>query len=278
MTGNLIELLKCIYCGHDKLIMREESGANRNARKLVCEKCNAEYSIIQGIPVLIRSKHLLNEQGVRIFHEYADRYDSWFFSDKGRILFKNELKALRKLLENVDLGASLEIGVGTGEFAQALGISYGLDPAFNALLKAKERGIKCVQGIAEELPFRDSVFDSVFMIVTICYVKDITKALREANRVLRRDGNIVIGFINKDSSWGKLYLEKKRKGHLFYGPARFYSLEEVKDLLGKNGFEIMNVVTTLYQSPLEKSRPEEPVEGVKENAGFITILAKKLWS
>ncbi len=273
MIEKLITLLRCINCGSTNLSVLKSS--SRENGKIICNDCKAEYLINNGIPVMIKNKEILKDQGIRIFHEYSNRYDSWFFSDKGRVLFMNELRALRELLKGVNLGFSLEIGVGTGEFASALGIKYGVDPALNALLKARERGVVCVQGIAEELPFRDGVFDNVFMIVTICYVKDINKALSESNRVLKENGNLIVGFINKDSSWGRVYLEKKRKGHLFYVPAKFYNFDEVRNLLEQNGFNLIKVVSTLYQEPSETPMPEEARLGFVKNAGFITILARK---
>ena len=67
---------------------------------------------------------------------------------------------------------SLEIGVGTGRFAEALKIRYGVDPAPKMLELARPRGIDTVLGYAEKLPFHNDTFDSVFMITTLCFVQD----------------------------------------------------------------------------------------------------------
>lgn len=278
MINELLSILMCSKCGSQKLSLIQFRNNKSLIKKIKCLKCEAEYEIKNDIPVFIDEEEVLNSDKVRVFHNHADRYDSWFFSEKGRILFKNELNALKTLLRGVKIGKALEIGVGTGEFAYKLNIKYGIDPALNALLKAKDRGITCVQGIAEKLPFKENTFDSVFLIVTICYVSDVNKTINEAFRVLKNNGLIVIGFINRDSQWGRLYIEKKRKGHLFYGPAHFYSFKEVEELLTRNGFRVIKIVTTLYQSPLDTPKFEDPVEGIRENAGFITILARKVIS
>lgn len=55
-------------------------------------------------------------------------------------------------------GPSLEIGVGTGRFAEALGIEYGVDVSGRVLELAKRRGITVVEGSGENLPFRDESF------------------------------------------------------------------------------------------------------------------------
>ena len=87
---------------------------------------------------------------------------------------------------------------------------------------------------------------------------------------------MIIGFINKDSSWGREYLEKKKKGHIFYGPATFYSYQEVQGILERTGFKIQKVVSTLMQNPTEKPIREKPIAGFRAYAGFITILARKV--
>jgi hypothetical protein len=42
-------------------------------------------------------------------------------------------------------------------------------------------------------------------------------------------GDVIIGFIPRNSKWGKLYLKKKTDGHRFYKHAKFYTLDEVKE-------------------------------------------------
>jgi hypothetical protein len=99
--------------------------------------------------------------------------------------------------------------------------------------------------------------------------------LREAERVLRTDGSIILGLVPQDSPWGAYYEDKKSKGHPFYGSARFYTLENVKGLLENSGLEISRIKSTLSQRPDESRRIEEPVEGRIIGAGFLCIEAKK---
>ncbi|HEY7803855.1 MAG TPA: hypothetical protein VIC30_05410, partial [Orrella sp.] len=65
--------------------------------------------------------------GAQVFDKHAADYDAWFDSPKGRALFELELKVLRALKPNTD--SWLEIGTGSGRFAQALGIEYGAEPS-----------------------------------------------------------------------------------------------------------------------------------------------------
>jgi len=60
---------------------------------------------------------------VNIFDRYYKRYDNWY--EKNKFAYLSELKTVRKVLPRK--GKGLEIGVGTGRFAAALGISTGID-------------------------------------------------------------------------------------------------------------------------------------------------------
>lgn len=60
------------------------------------------------------------------FDIYAEKYDMWY--EEHYAVYESELEAIRELLPEVIPEKSLEIGAGTGRFASALGISYGLDP------------------------------------------------------------------------------------------------------------------------------------------------------
>ena len=75
-------------------------------------------------------------------------YDEWFIeNDK---LFEAEYRAVLSLL---DAGAEYkEIGVGTGIFAEKLGIREGVEPSEDMARFARKRGIRVIGGVAEKLP------------------------------------------------------------------------------------------------------------------------------
>ena len=136
-----------------------------------------------------------------IFDELAKKYDAWYDSDEGRIIYENELLCLKSLIKDVS-SQVLEIGVGTGRFAVNFPDIIGVDPSVNALKIARSRGIKTLQATGEELPFFTGTFQYVLIIVTLCFVEDPLSVLKEANRVLMSDGSVIIGLVPKDSPWG----------------------------------------------------------------------------
>jgi len=173
-----------------------------------------------------------------VFDKYAELYDQWY--DKHRETFEKEVECFKKIIDAEK--PWLEIGVGSGRFAEALGIEYGIDPAERMVELARKRGINAIVGYGERLPYEDKTFGAVFLIVTLCFVRDPIKVLREAWRVLKRGGKIYIGLIPRDSPLGKEYMEKGKKGHRFYSTARFYTINEVRKMLKICGFIVSKIV------------------------------------
>ncbi|MCE7870958.1 SAM-dependent methyltransferase [bacterium CPR1] len=207
------------------------------------------------------------------FDEDAERYDAWFDSPDGRILFQNELEAIRLVWSDA-WHPSLEVGVGTGRFAQALKVDQGLDPAAGALLLAERRGIRVHRGVGESLPFADASLAGVLMITTLCFA-DGPSLLREAARVLRPGGSLLVADIPADSSWGRHYQRKKKEGHPIYSLANLATVEEHVEMIRAAGLTVVGFSSTLLESQPGSPRAEPPRMGRLEGAGFVCILAEK---
>jgi SAM-dependent methyltransferase len=170
--------------------------------------------------------------GVAVFERNAARYDRWF--EDHAPTFAAELEALRQLLPPFQRG--LEIGVGSGRFALPLGIKEGVEPAEAMAAIAERRGLEVSRAVAEELPFADSSFDLVLMVTVLCFLDDPRRALREAHRILKPGGSILIGMIDPASTLGRDY-EANKATSTFYAPARFHAPEEVIAWLQQCGFD-----------------------------------------
>jgi len=208
------------------------------------------------------------------FNTLASEYDAWF-EEEGKPVFEIEVKAFQEVLALLPK-PWLEVGVGSGRFAQALGIEIGIDPSVKLLEMAKKRGIKVFLARGEEEFFDEETFGTVFLIVTLCFVDSPLAVLREAHRVLKPEGNIVLGLVLRESPWGKFYQVKKQEGHRFYKHAILYSYQEVERLLTDSGFIIEKVVSTLFPKPGEVKKIENPREGFSVDAGFTVVMAGKI--
>jgi SAM-dependent methyltransferase len=201
------------------------------------------------------------------FKAHHRRYEAWF--RRHPAAYHSELLAVRALLPWQGLG--LEIGVGTARFAAPLGISVGLDPSGEMLDYAAERGVSSIQGVAEDLPFKNAVFDYGFIVTTICFVDNPKTMLNEAHRVLKSKAPLVIGFVDRESVLGQQYLAHQAES-VFYREALFYSALEVERLLGDTGFVDLVWGQTLSK-PLKEIHEIEALWDGHGNGGFVVVRA-----
>lgn len=207
-----------------------------------------------------------------LFDGLAARYDAWYEGPAGRVLFPLEVACLWPLVE--DAGRPrLEIGVGSGRFAQALEVEVGLDPAPAPLALARRRGVWPVQGVGELLPFGDGTFGAALVVVTLCFADDPLALLAEARRVLRPRGVLVLGMVFADSPWRAWYRQKGEEGHTFCPAARFLTGRDVHEMLGAAGFRCPP--GPIHPPPVADGHTHaEPVlEGEASGTGFVALQA-----
>ncbi|OFX18382.1 MAG: hypothetical protein A2033_14140 [Bacteroidetes bacterium GWA2_31_9] len=204
----------------------------------------------------------------KIFDSIAADYDNWF--ERNDNIFRAEVKALKLAISPHKKG--VEIGTGTGRFAKALKIPVGVEPSENMAEFAQNRGINVVKAYAESLPFHNNSFDFVLFVTSICFLNDIEKSFYEANRIIKPNGAIIIGFIDKNSPLGKEYKKSKSK---IYEKANFYSAEELTEILIKSGFGNITYFYTLNDT-FKNEEIAKPVVGFGCGEGnFIIIKALK---
>ena len=137
--------------------------------------------------------------------------------------------------------------------------------------RARRRGIEVYEGVAEKLPLESSAYDFALMVTTICFVDDFDASIDEMIRVLKPEGRIIFGFVDRDSPLGEVYQQYKDQDP-FYRDATFYSAAEVIEILEKHGYTPNRTLETVFGMLDEITEAQAPREGYGE-AGFVVIEA-----
>ena len=206
---------------------------------------------------------------IRAFDENARAYDDWFETHKS--LYASELEAVRSLLP--ETGKGIEIGVGTGRFAEPLGIKVGVEPSPAMRAIARERGIDTIDGVAEKMPVESETFDYVLFVTTLCFLESLHKAFGEAMRILKPKGAVVIGFVEKGSALGRLYQQRQADSR-FYGEATFHTVTEIIHVLELTGFGELSFCQTLFPEK-ETTGSVQAVKAGYGDGAFVVVRAIK---
>ena len=184
-----------------------------------------------------------NSEFAGIFNFAASSYDE--------ITNAYAVSRRREFFLNRARGECLEVGAGTGEMSYAL-VRAGrnvvaTDISPNMVLEIKKKlGIKAVVCDAERLPFPDSSFDTVLGAEMIYYLDHPEKFLREARRVLRPGGQLLLSSANNTTKIydrARAFLRTLGIGHMYFDDKirEFVTAKKLKTLLASAGFRVVEV-------------------------------------
>jgi SAM-dependent methyltransferase len=203
------------------------------------------------------------------YAQNVQSYEMWF--EKYPHVFQSEIAALKELLPH---GTGFEVGIGTGLFAEKLGILMGNDPSDEMLKIARKRRRLVYHCEGDSLPFHDGYFDYTLMVTTICFLDDPGPVLCECYRVTGNKGSIVIGFVDSESPIGTSYRNHASRS-IFYREATFYSTNQVTEMLVQTGFAVEGIRQTLFGPLTAIAEFQPPREGFGEGA-FVVVRAVKV--
>lgn len=146
----------------------------------------------------------------------SDKYISHTNSDKGLFNFlyqkvrKYAIKTKTKLLLNsIDTTKHLDIGCGTGEFLNSCKQKniecVGVEPSEIARTKAIKNYNIDVRSDTNLNQFSEDKFDSVSMWHVLEHVYDLNKTIENLNKIIRKDGVLIVALPNHKSFDAKNY-------------------------------------------------------------------------
>ena len=117
----------------------------------------------------------------------------------------------------------------------------------------KNLPVSFLQADAEDLPLPSESYDLVLAITTLCLASQPAAVLREAFRLLRADGRLVIGELNRNSYWAWIRRTKALFTKSTYRRARFFSRPALEGMLDQAGFKPAEIRSLLYFPPVNST-------------------------
>jgi len=175
----------------------------------------------------------------------AQQWDQWLTQSLGQCVLDAEKKFLINCLATYYGKHGILIGI----------------PHQNELLKAsvtahqvvltpfisKNRNIKTIESDFYELPIASGSVDLVFLPHSLEYIDNPRQLLREACRIVKPEGHIVILGFNPYSFWGIKKILAGRKNTPWN--THFIPLSTIKNWLGLADFELVKQDFILYGAP-----------------------------
>lgn len=199
-----------------------------NGRIVICEYCGL---------IFINPRPMINQ----IIEGYSQAVDELYVSQaEGRIrTFRKGMRMIEKY--SGQKGRILDVGAAAGFFLKAAKDNnwktYGVEPSkWMSEYGSRNFGVNIKQDTLEGAKFPGSYFDVVTMWDVIEHTGDPMATLREANRVLKKGGLLVVNFPNIGDMLARLFGRRWwfiLSVHLYYFTPRTLS-----EMLKRNGFEI----------------------------------------
>jgi ubiquinone/menaquinone biosynthesis C-methylase UbiE len=173
----------------------------------------------------------------------AARYDRFCETEVGGYVDRVERALLWPLLELTPGLKVVDLGCGTGAYTITLAeagceaVGVDISPAMLAVARRKVPhggSVRWVEADLANLPFPDGRFDRGLLHVTLEFVEDPPRVLREAVRVLAPGGRLVVGLILAAGPWAAHYRDRARtEPHSVWRRARFFDPETIAGWIGR---------------------------------------------
>lgn len=104
----------------------------------------------------------------------------------------------------------------------------------------------------DRLPIGSSLIDVVYLAHSLEFSANPHEVLREAQRILRADGHLLVSMFNPFSFWGA-WRDIAKYGKNILWKSNFMSIVKLKDWLALLGFDIIRVNYFAFNLPLNKT-------------------------
>jgi 2-polyprenyl-3-methyl-5-hydroxy-6-metoxy-1,4-benzoquinol methylase len=163
---------------------------------------------------------------------------------EGRVItFERHLRPLEKMVPPQDGQRLLDVGCHIGVFVEIAARhgwdAWGVEPSHWAAVRAQASGLQVREGTMASAGFEDGSFDVVTMWDVIEHLEQPTEEVREAYRLLKPGGLLVVHTMDLGSPFARLMGDRwpwLMEMHLYYFTRRTLTL-----LMEKAGLQVVNI-------------------------------------
>ncbi len=229
-------MFRCPAC-HAALEYPEPAGAPS------CPQCHFAIEFVDGIPLLVSDRHLLEET---IADAKRQGLDAWYTQPQlgqWEGPYRHHIKKRRQWLEEVlatrmrGSGSrpvnALDLGCGDGSnltwLHERFSNLYGSDYNVVRLQRAAKLGFNVRLFMADicNYPAEDNSFDVIFFNHVLEHIPDDAAALREVARILKPGGLLILGVPNEGAAWWQFAYRLQPKVLATSDHKHFYTAEMV---------------------------------------------------
>ena len=170
----------------------------------------------------------------------ADTLSEWFALPQGQYLLTREQEFFDQTVADIFGFNALQLSLPEHDFLRASRMPL-------RTIGGSDAGV-AVRFNMDELPFDSGSLDLVLLPHVLEFNAHPHQILREVERVLMPEGNVIISGFNPRSLWGVRRMVGPRAGYPWCGD--FISLARMKDWLALLGFEVVAGRFACYAPPL----------------------------
>jgi len=276
---------QCNLCGYKEEpgLLHKKDYKNTNYNLVRCPECGLVYNLPRPT-----NEELEKYYGIGYYQKVEGRQGEGYRkyldeADKRIQGFKdNFLASIHKLLGRKKRGKLLDVGSAGGYLLEAAAQERweevtGIEPAAEIVKAAQDRlGYthrvyhKTLEQAVEDGDVANESQDVVTFYNTLEHMRNPKAAVFAANKILKKEGLIAFWMPNIDS----VVADRQDKDfyHFEYGHLYSFSVKTLKDLLERNGFEVIFIET-----PAPALSGEERTQAEKNLRGeYMKIIAKKV--
>ncbi|HXZ96298.1 MAG TPA: class I SAM-dependent methyltransferase [Burkholderiales bacterium] len=171
--------------------------------------------------------------------------DEWFETPLGQYLLQQEQSFFDKAVADVFGFNAVQLGLGPYDFLRLSRIPLRFVADRDGQVKVKADFL--------HLPFESNSIDLLLLPHVLEFSENPHQILREVERVLMPEGQLIICGFNPRSLWGLLRILGRKSGECPWS-GRFIALPRLKDWLALLGFEMVSGRLGCYVPPFKQEK------------------------